>query len=227
MTDSNAPAGPGDTVAADPSTVPLELTGVTSDVARRLVLSAVDSFARRGYHATTTRDISVGAGLSPAALYVHFPSKEEVLFEASRIGHRFVLDTITAAADGAGTPVDRVRAIVDRFVRIHAEHHTMCRVAQYELHALTDEHYRVIAEIRRATDAVIRDEIQRGVDAGVFTVGDVPTAALAMLSLGIDVSRWYQPGRMDVDALAGNYVELVLSMLGVPQGTAPRGRMPT
>lgn len=54
--------------AADP--VPA-LTGVTSDVARRLVLSAVDSFARRGYHATTTRDISVGAGLSPAALYVH------------------------------------------------------------------------------------------------------------------------------------------------------------
>ncbi|MGW0026504.1 TetR/AcrR family transcriptional regulator [Rhodococcus sp. NPDC003383] len=219
MTDSTATtAGPGD---------PAALTGVKSDVARRLVLSAVDSFARRGYHATTTRDISVGAGLSPAALYVHFPSKEEVLFEASRIGHRFVLDSITAAAAGAETPVERIRATVDRFVRIHAEHHTMCRVAQYELHALTDEHYREIAEIRRATDAVIREEIQRGVDSGAFTVGDVPTAALAILSLGIDVSRWYQPGRMDIDALAGNYVALVLSMLGAAPGANAQGTMPT
>src|SRR5690606_25495504 len=49
------------------------LPGGGSEVARRLVASAVESFARRGYHATTTRDISVGAGLSPAALYVHFP----------------------------------------------------------------------------------------------------------------------------------------------------------
>ncbi|WP_422627920.1 TetR/AcrR family transcriptional regulator [Rhodococcus sp. (in: high G+C Gram-positive bacteria)] len=197
--------------AADP--VPA-LTGVTSDVARRLVLSAVDSFARRGYHATTTRDISVGAGLSPAALYVHFASKEQVLFEASLLGHRFVLDTITDAADSATAPADRISAIVDRFVRIHAVHHTMCRVAQYELHALTGEHHRVVAEIRRATDTLIRTEIQRGVDAGVFTVADVPTAALAILSLGIDVARWYQPGRIDVDALAGNYIALVLSMLG-------------
>ncbi|MEE2033221.1 TetR/AcrR family transcriptional regulator [Rhodococcus chondri] len=185
-----------------------------SQVARRLVDSAVESFARRGYHATTTRDISVGAGLSPAALYVHFKSKEEVLFEASRTGHRSVLDAVTEAAAGADGAVDRIQALVDSFVRIHAVHHTTCRVAQYELHALTDEHYREIAEIRRATDAVVRDMIQAGVDDGTFTVRDVPSAALAILSLGIDVARWYQPGRVDVDELTGNYVELVLAMLG-------------
>lgn len=212
MTD--APAATPTPAATGPVPAPI---GVTSDAARRLVQSAVDSFARRGYHATTTRDISVGAGLSPAALYVHFASKEEVLFEASLLGHRFVLDAITDAAGSATAPADRIRAIVDRFVRIHAVHHTMCRVAQYELHALTGEHHRVIAEIRRATDTLIRTEIQRGVDAGAFTVADVPTAALAILSLGIDVARWYQPGRIDVDALAGNYIALVLSMLG----TAP------
>ncbi|QPG44824.1 MULTISPECIES: TetR/AcrR family transcriptional regulator [unclassified Rhodococcus (in: high G+C Gram-positive bacteria)] len=189
-------------------------TEVESDVARRLIGSAVESFARRGYHATTTRDISVGAGLSPAALYVHFKSKEEVLFEASRIGHQHVLDAVVAAAASATEPADRMRAIVDGFVRTHAVHHTVCRVAQYELHALTPEHYRTIAAIRRDTDAVIRAEIENGIAAGVFTVRDVPTTALAILSLGIDVARWYQPGRIDVDTLAGNYVELVLGMLG-------------
>ena len=190
------------------------LPGGGSEVARRLVASAVESFARRGYHATTTRDISVGAGLSPAALYVHFPSKEAVLFEAGRNGHLHVLEEVESAASSSTDPIERIRAIVDRFVRIHAVHHTTCRVAQYELHALSEEHYREIAEIRRRTDAVVREVISSGVDGGAFRVGDVPTAALAILSLGIDVARWYRPGRVDVDDLARNYVDLALSMLG-------------
>lgn len=196
------------------------LPGDGSDVARRLVASAVANFAERGYHATTTRDISVGAGLSPAALYVHFASKEAVLFEAGRNGHRYVLDTVTDAAASSTDPVEQIRVIVDRFVRIHAIHHTTCRVAQYELHALTEEHYREIAELRRATDTVIRDVLHRGVGLAVFTVGDVPTAALAILSLGIDVARWYQPGRFDIDVLARNYVDLVLAMLGAATGSS-------
>ena len=35
---------------------------VQPEAARRLMLAGVESFARRGYHATTTRDIAGGAG---------------------------------------------------------------------------------------------------------------------------------------------------------------------
>src|SRR5882757_10507272 len=54
---------------------------------RSLLSSAVDCFAKQGFQATTTRDIGTGAGLSTAALYVHFPSKENALFAIMRIGH--------------------------------------------------------------------------------------------------------------------------------------------
>ena len=64
------------------------------DVDKRLLTSAVRCFAANGYHATTTRDIAAGVGLSPAALYVHFPSKELVLFEIIRAGHERALDCI-------------------------------------------------------------------------------------------------------------------------------------
>ncbi|HEV7626828.1 MAG TPA: helix-turn-helix domain-containing protein, partial [Streptomyces sp.] len=63
----------------------------SGDVTRGLLASAVRCFAANGFHATTTRDISAGVGLSPAALYVHFPSKELVLFEIMRIGHERAL----------------------------------------------------------------------------------------------------------------------------------------
>lgn len=35
---------------------------VTPEAARRLLVAAVDAFAERGYHATTTRDIAGRAG---------------------------------------------------------------------------------------------------------------------------------------------------------------------
>lgn len=64
------------------------------DVQRGLLTSAVRCFAANGFHATTTRDIAEGVGLSPAALYVHFPSKELVLFEIVRTGHERVLTRV-------------------------------------------------------------------------------------------------------------------------------------
>ncbi|MFD1047487.1 beta-ketoacyl synthase N-terminal-like domain-containing protein, partial [Kibdelosporangium lantanae] len=61
------------------------------EVPRGLLSSAVRYFASNGFHATTTRDICEGVNLTPGALYVHFPSKELVLFEIIRTGHERAL----------------------------------------------------------------------------------------------------------------------------------------
>ena len=62
----------------------------------RLLEAAVTAFAEKGFHATTTRDIAAAAGMSPAALYVHHKSKEELLHLISREGHSEVLGLIRA-----------------------------------------------------------------------------------------------------------------------------------
>ena len=55
-------SGPAPRQATDPTTVD------------RLMRAAAQAFAEKGFHATTTRDIASGAGLSPAGVYVHFAS---------------------------------------------------------------------------------------------------------------------------------------------------------
>lgn len=68
----------------------------------RLLRAAVESFAERGFHATTTRDIATGAGMSPAALYIHYPSKAALLAEISRAGHAAALALVRAAVAAWG-----------------------------------------------------------------------------------------------------------------------------
>lgn len=186
------------------------------DARARLGLAAVEAFASRGFHGTTTRDISTAAGMSPAALYVHHRSKEELLFELSRVGHQRVLELIRAAVARSDDPVQQLGDLVEEFTRDHAVVHTGARVINYELSALSEDHLAEILAIRHEFDVVVRDVIDRGVAAGAFTTPDARMTALAILSLGIDVARWYRDGgRWTPDEVAAHYRLLALRMVGI------------
>jgi AcrR family transcriptional regulator len=118
---------------------------VKPEAARRLMYAAVVSFAKVGFHATTTRDIATAAGMSPAALYVHFPSKSALLFEISRSGHEQTLALVQSVTSGERSAVDRMRALVEDFVEWHARRHLVARVVQYELEALPEPEFLIVA----------------------------------------------------------------------------------
>jgi AcrR family transcriptional regulator len=187
------------------------------DARTRLAQAALDAFAVKGFHGTTTRDISRAAGMSPAALYVHHRSKEELLFTLAKVGHERVLALVRASVAGTDDPVAQLSSFVEDFVRDHALVHTGARVINYELAALSDEHLAEIAAVRRDIDSVLRSVIDAGVASGVFATPDTRMTTLAVLSLGIDVARWYRDeGRWTPDEVAAHYRVLVLRMVGVP-----------
>jgi AcrR family transcriptional regulator len=188
---------------------------VRPDAARRLMAAAVESFAKRGYHATTTRDIATAAGMSPAALYVHFRAKSAVLFAISHSGHQRTLTLVQNTITEHKDPTEAMRALVQQFVAWHAKRHIVARVVQHELTALNPEDYQTIKKLRQTTETLVRDLITKGVETKAFTVPEVHTAARAVLSLGIDVARWYNPkSKPTPEALGKQYAELVLNMLG-------------
>jgi len=193
-------------------TSPLVWEHVQPAAARRLLTGAVDAFAERGFQATTTRDIASRAGMSPAALYVHYPSKERLLFEISLYGHNAALDVLRAADKGS-TASERLRSMVAAFTAWHAEHHTIARVVQYELVALTPDHLAEVAVIRRAISAQLDQVLTDGVASGEFAVSDLPGTTLAVLSLSIDVARWYTPHRAEPETLGKLYADLAHRMV--------------
>ena len=188
---------------------------VTPDAARRLLVAAVEAFAERGYHATTTRDIAGRAGMSPAALYIHYKTKEELLHRISRIGHEKALEILQTAARREGSATERLADAVSSFVRWHAGGRTTARVVQYELDSLGPDARAEIIALRRQVDAEVRGIIQDGVAAGDFDVPDIPGTTLAVLSLCIDVARWFNVnGTRTPEEVGALYADLVLRMVG-------------
>lgn len=178
----------------------------------------MESFAAKGFHGTTTRDIASGAGMSPAALYVHHRSKEELLHQISRSGHEATLALVRAAVATSADPREQLLAVVRAFVVHHAEGHTWARIVNYELAALSPEHLEEIAGIRRDIEQEMRDVVEHGVAAGVFATPDPHMTALALLSLGIDVARWYRDeGSWTPAQIADHYCTLALRIVGAPE----------
>ncbi|MFL5843486.1 MAG: TetR/AcrR family transcriptional regulator [Solirubrobacteraceae bacterium] len=188
---------------------------VDPPASRRLLVAALDCFADRGYHGTTTRQIAEQAGMSPGAVYVHFASKAELLYAISSVGHTSALEALEGANDDSiADPRERVERIVRSFASWHALHHRLARVVQYELETLPPERRREIKRLRARFSALVEDELTAGVEAGVFGPIDIQGATLAILSLCIDIARWYGPtaARMPND-LGGLYAEIVTRAL--------------
>ena len=183
----------------------------------RLLAAAVEAFAEKGFAATTTRDIASRAGMSPAAVYVHHDSKESLLFRVSLDGHAHALQIISEAAATTDSPVERVRRMVHDFSLWHADHSRVGRIVQYEYHALTDEHRAEVAAYRRRIEQAMQDALVDGVDQGVLDVDDVPGTAFALLSLGIDLVRWFEPGgSWTGEGLADLHASLAVRMTRAP-----------
>lgn len=186
----------------------------------RLMEAAADAFAAKGFHGTTTRDIAQRAGLSPAGVYVHFDSKETLLFALCEAGHLAARDMLASAATDP-SPVEALRAILSQFSRWHAEHYRIGRIVQYEFGHLTPAHQEVVLALRKEIDGVVRDVLVRGSRDGIFDVDDVSATALALTSLCVDVARWYEPGiRRTPEQIAASNAILGLRLVGVRIGAA-------
>ena len=189
---------------------------IEPESSRILLVSALDAFLARGFHAATTREIAERAGMSAAAVYVHWNAKHDLLFEISRIGHLAVLDAVEQALERAShDPVERVHAFVSAFATWHAQNHALARVIQYEFKTLPRGQFRRIVKIRDRFEELMRDELTGGVAAGVFDVDDLEGTMLAVLSMCIDLARWYEPSpdHSSPDAVGELYAGLVMRML--------------
>ncbi|MFD1246712.1 TetR/AcrR family transcriptional regulator [Nocardioides ginsengisoli] len=189
----------------------------------RVLDAAAAAFSEHGFGGTSTRDIAVRAGRSPAAVYVHYRSKEDLLFAVSRRGHDAAHRAMIEASADAASPTERLGTMVHASTLWHLENARVARVVQYEYGALTEPHRGVIADLRRQTTQLIVDVIAEGDASGDFDVDDIAGTARAVLSLSIDLVRWFSPDRLDQAArIARLNVALAQRMVGAdPPRSAP------
>ncbi|WP_283135503.1 TetR/AcrR family transcriptional regulator [Rhizohabitans arisaemae] len=195
-------------------------TPTPTETVRRLLTAATAVMAERGYHGTSTQAIIRRAGLRPAELHDAQPAKAALLYTITRSGHLHLLDEVRRAVGGAMTPTESICLLIRAFTAWHARHREAARVMQYELGSLSRDEYREITALRWEFEAMLRGLLDWGVATGEFEIDDLAGTALAILSLGVDVVRWYSDGEPRKPEEIGElYAGLVIRMIGTRRPT--------
>ena len=182
---------------------------------RRLLEAALAQFGARGYEAVSVRDLMRELGQQPGALYFHFPSKEDLLFELVKIGIDVHRDHITTALLDAGRdPRDQVRAVTEAHVRVHLEYLELARVTVRETQSLTGEKLAIAIAMRTESARILLDVIERGVQRKAFGNVDAELAVHAIAAMGVRAIEWWTPeSSHTIDDVARTFADYALKLL--------------
>lgn len=99
----------------------------------RILACTVSLFARSGFDGVSMRDVAAAVGVTPAALYYHFPDKQQLYLAA--VGHIFNerVPVALAALAGDGDAWTRLEAFIDRLGGLIAGEPEFLRLMQWVL----------------------------------------------------------------------------------------------
>ncbi len=95
---------------------------------QRLLASATDLFTRKGYAATTVREIVGAAGATKPVLYYYFRNKEGIYLELMREAFARVDELIAGTAKDRGSAAQRLLRLCDRTYTLFTEKIKLVRV---------------------------------------------------------------------------------------------------
>ena len=152
-----------------------------------LMRTAIGLMGERGYEGTSTRDIASAAGVSVAALYYHFPSKQDLLREFLHEAHDVVLVRLERRLEEVGDdPRGRLDAAVETIIASNMHDEWAQRAAQVawrEIGRLEPPDQRAIAEKREAMVDLIAQVVA---DLGSPEPREVARAVLTLCITVVD-----------------------------------------
>lgn len=186
-----------------------ETRSAYDDKRARILRSAAEVFADRGYHRASIRDISRATGVSLSGLYYYVESKEELLFQIQDHCFSAVLENVERLLRGEKEPTRRLRIFVENHLRFFASNMREMKVLSHEADSLTGEYRdRVNRKKRRYTElcaAILRDLAPPERDA------DVRVATYALFGMMNWIYTWYHSdGDVPVEELAQDVSRLFL-----------------
>jgi AcrR family transcriptional regulator len=171
----------------------------------RLLTTAAELFASRGYESTTMEDIATALDLTKAGVYYYYPKKVDLLLDICNQTMDEALASVQEASE-ASTHEERaaqvVITILGRMIAGIAEWSLFFQDASLR----SEPRGRVIVEKRQKFIDVIESIIADGMKDGAFREGNPRVAALAIIGMCNWSYTWYRAEGIREDEVIAGFV---------------------
>jgi TetR/AcrR family transcriptional regulator, cholesterol catabolism regulator len=179
-----------------------------------ILAAAAQIFSQKGFHATSMQDIAEAVNLQKASLYHHVSSKQEILVDVLDQALDLFIDNMQAVMSRPLLPDEMLRQAMHVYMVTILQQRDLASVLLLEHRSLEpDMHNRHIPR-RDRFEALWRDLIQQGLDAGYYRDADPAMTARALLGVMNWVITWYSPeGQLTPEQISQQYADLFLNGL--------------
>ncbi len=215
MTDA---AAPNSNSNADPASAaaPDGREAQLLDIARRL-------FARKGFDATSLRDIAEEAEVTKAALYYYFPNKDALYERIVIASMDALLADVKAAVARMPTPLTQVRAFLYAAadsLEFQRDRWLAGSNAFWQAGA-TDRRGLALTQ-RDAFEGLLRGCIERGIASGELRPVNAAMTTRLLLSGLNQMARWFRSGGpLSAREVMDQYLDIVMLGLINRPGSSP------
>jgi len=168
-----------------------------NDIEQTIKRAALALFAEKGFHATTTRDITEGAGVSKGSLYWYFRSKEDIAFSLSSDMLNDFLKMLEHARDERGDVLEKIDRLIKKVAELYYKEVEYLRVlwkVRFDRDYIFRKEYtekvaNYYTRIRQAIESIM----EQGVRSGAFRPHDTKQMALILMGIseGLEI-EWLE-----------------------------------
>jgi AcrR family transcriptional regulator len=199
------------------------MTVVEVGTRERIVAAAVSLFAEQGFDATSVNQVVTRAGVAKGALYHHFESKDDLLYEVYRELVDRQLAGLTEILERNLAPADTLRALIADLVETTAASAAEAKVFARESHRLGDANQARVRGARRGIHDAFIELIRAGQASGEF--GEVASPEMVTFTVfGVinELPVWYRlDGEKNPAELADELAALILAALAPADSRLP------
>jgi TetR/AcrR family transcriptional regulator, cholesterol catabolism regulator len=190
----------------------------------QLLSIARQLFARKGYDATSLRDIAEAAQITKAALYYYFPNKDTLYERVVIESMASLLAEVQAAVGRAHTPTEKVRAFLSASAESMEQRRDQWVAGSNAFWQAGATGRRGLAlQHRDDYEQLLRQCITDGITSGELRPVDPAIAGRLLLSGLNQMARWHRPGGdLRANEVIDQYLDIVL--LGLINRAGPPAR---
>ena len=195
-------------------------SAVTRPREAELLEAATRLFRERGFHATSMQDLAEALAMNRGSLYHYIVSKDDLLWTVMNRAFDLLEARVTPLLEADGPALPRLSAAIREHLRVAADHADELSLIQIELRSLNSERRRQMIERRDAYEGRWRATIADGINGGELRAANIDLTGIGILSVCNWFTQWYRPGgRLEVDAIADEFVDLFLMGLRPGEGS--------
>lgn len=183
-----------------------------NETRERLLNTAEELFATRGYASVRLRDIAQALGMRHASLYYYVPGgKEELFFEVMKRNLERHHHGLTEAIAGAGDDLQAQMVAVIRWL-VQQPPMDLARLRNADLTALAPGHAEQLMNLAFDLRLPIKAALQRARAAGEIDLPDLDLAAMALISL-VQSLHNVPEQHLKVEAVREHIIQQTVDML--------------